>query len=76
MHEHEMVDGLDDQPHHATDDEQPENIEIVEGNVALATLIAPEHILTDGLGVGIMVVHTLEMPLQLAFLEQRRIKRD
>ena len=59
-----MPDILQDQAEHAADKEYPEQVEVVELDVALAGFIAPEH----PLGGGIAVEHLLQTALQFALL--------
>ena len=71
-----MPDVLGDQAEHAADEEYPEQVEVVELDVALAGFIAAEH----ALGGGVAVEHLLQAALQLALLAQRGVdggrKRD
>ena len=71
-----VPDVLGDQAQNAADEEYPEQVEVVELDVALAGLIAAEH----ALGGGIAVEHLLQAALQLALLAQCGIdggrKRD
>lgn len=64
-----MPDILQDQAEHAADKEYPEQVEVVELDVALAGFIAPEH----ALGGGVAVEHLLQAALQLALLAQRGV---
>ena len=61
-----MPDVLGDQAEHAADEEYPEQVEVVELDVALAGFIAAEH----ALGGGVAVEHLLQAALQLALLAQ------
>ena len=71
-----VPDVLQDKSQYAADEEYPEQVEVVELDVALAGLIAAEH----ALGGGIAVEHLLQAALQLALLTQRGVdggrKRD
>ena len=71
-----MPDVLGDQAEHAADEEYPEQVEVVELDVALAGFIAAEH----ALGGGVAVEHLLQAALQFALLTKRGVdggrKRD
>lgn len=71
-----VPDVLGDQAEYAADKEYPEQVEVVELDVAFAGFIAPEH----ALGGGVAVEHLLQAALQLALLAQRGVdggrKRD
>ena len=71
-----VPDVLGDQAEYAADKEHPEQVEVVELDVALAGFIAAEH----ALGGGVAVEHLLQAALQFALLTQRGVdggrKRD
>ena len=71
-----VPDVLGDQAEYAADKEYPEQVEVVELDVAFAGFIAPEH----ALGGGVAIEHFLQAALQLALLAQRGVdggrKRD
>ena len=71
-----MPDVLGDQAEHAADEEYPEQVEVVELDIALAGFIAAEHALRR----GVAVEHLLQAALQFALLAQRGVdggrKRD
>ena len=71
-----VPDVLGDQAEYAADEEYPEQIEVVELDIALAGFVATEH----ALGGGVAVEHLLQAALQLALLAQCGIdggrKRD
>ena len=64
-----MPDVLGDQAEHAADKEYPEQVEVVELDVAFAGFIAPEH----ALGGGVAVEHLLQAALQFALLTKRGV---
>ena len=64
-----MPDVLGDQAEHAADEEYPEQVEVVELDVALTGFIAAEH----AFGGGVAVEHLLQAALQLALLVQRGV---
>ena len=74
--QHEMVDGLDHQTEHTTDGEQPEQIEEIQRNIALAGQIAASHTLGSGVFVCATGIHTSQRELETTFLTQRRIGSD
>ena len=74
--QHEMVDGLDHQTEHTTDGEQPEQIEEIQRNIALAGQIAASHTLGSGVFVCATGIHTSQRELQTTLLTQRRIGGD
>ena len=59
-----MPDFLENETQHAADEEYPEQVEVVELDVALAGFVAAEH----PLGGGIAVEHLLQTALQFALL--------
>lgn len=71
-----VPDVLGDQAEYAADKEYPEQVEVVEFDVAFAGLVAAEH----ALGGGVAIKHFLQAALQLALLAQRGVdggrKRD
>ena len=72
----EMVDGLDHQTEHATDREQPEQIEEIQRNIAFAGQIAAGHTLGSGVLIRAAGVHAPQRELQPALLPQRRVRGD
>lgn len=71
-----VPDVLGDQAEYAADKEYPEQVEVVELDVAFAGLIAAEHTLVG----GVAIEHLLQSALQLALLTKRGVdggrKRD
>ena len=64
-----VPDVLGDQAEYAADKEHPEQVEVVELDVALAGFIAAEH----ALGGGVAVEHLLQAALQFALLTKRGV---
>ena len=66
--DHEVVDGLDDEPQDAADDEDPEQVEEVELDVALALEVAAKHVNARCLAVNHVAELALDgaLPMQTA----------
>lgn len=69
-----MIYRLDHQSDHAADDENPEQVEEIQRDIALAAHVAADHALGERRLVFVALIHAPERALQPPFLQQSRVK--